>query len=414
MSQTEPFLLGADGVAQRGIRLPRVHDRFDEQFIQELLVTHPDLLPVAAFRPDIGDLICIGREVPTRDSGIIDNLYLSTAGYVVLVETKLWRNPQSRREVISQVLDYVKDIVTRDFEWLETVWRQFVNERGLEPRTLLEGMGQASDDGIDESNFVDRVQRVLERGDVIALIVGDGIETRLQQLVSHLCRDSAHLRYSLGLISLRCYQMPTGNEMLVLPELVQEVEPVERAHVRIELDSALAGKTKVTSVIEQDERAPPNKKRVTLTEDELYGALVTAVGQEDTDSVQRFIEEVAQYGIESDFKSKAVMLKVPDPSGEGLGASLLAIEKSGRVYNPDHGRRQVLRWGWGEAAVERTVHAYWKNLHAIDARFSEDGISHMRPMRFLPLKEVILHLDQIRDAMKELVVEIKREADSCP
>jgi hypothetical protein len=80
-------------------RLPRVHDRFDERFIQELLVTYPELLPVAQFRPDIGDLVCIGREVPTRDSGTIDNLYLSTAGYVVVVETKLWRNPQSRREV---------------------------------------------------------------------------------------------------------------------------------------------------------------------------------------------------------------------------------------------------------------------------------------------------------------------------
>ncbi len=84
MSQTEPFLVRTGGVVQHGTRLPRVHREFDERFIQELPVESPQLLPVAAFRPDIGDLVCIGREVPTRDSGTIDNLYLSTTGYVVV------------------------------------------------------------------------------------------------------------------------------------------------------------------------------------------------------------------------------------------------------------------------------------------------------------------------------------------
>ena len=370
MSGTDPFLLGSDGVAQHGTRLPRVHDRFDERFIQELLVTHPELLPVAQFRPDIGELVCIGREVPTRDSGTIDNLYLSTARYVVVVETKLWRNPQSRREVVSQVLDYVKDIVTRDFDWLESVWRQFANARGHAPQTLIELMRQASDGELDEGQFVDRVQRGIGHGDVIALIVGDGIESQLQQLVSHLCRDSAHLRYSIGLISLRCYQMPVRDEMLVLPELVQEVEPVQRAYVRIELDEALAGQARIASVVETHDSGHPVPKRITLTEEELYDGLVKAVGQGDTDCVRRFIAEVCELGIESDFKSAAVMLKLPDPGGESREASLLAIERSGRVYNPDHGKRQALRWGWSEAAVDRTIGAYWRKLNALDSRFS--------------------------------------------
>ncbi|NLI32202.1 MAG: hypothetical protein GX422_05380 [Deltaproteobacteria bacterium] len=378
MSGTDPFLLGSDGVAQHGTRLPRVHDRFDERFIQELLVTHPELLPVAQFRPDIGEPVCIGREVPTRDSGTIDNLYLSTARYVVVVETKLWRNPQSRREVVSQVLDYVKDIVTRDFDWLESVWRQFANARGHAPQTLIELMRQASDGELDEGQFVDRVQRGIGHGDVIALIVGDGIESQLQQLVSHLCRDSAHLRYSIGLISLRCYQMPVRDEMLVLPELVQEVEPVQRAYVRIELDEALAGQARIASVVETHDSGHPVPKRITLTEEELYDGLVKAVGQGDTDCVRRFIAEVCELGIESDFKSAAVMLKLPDPGGESREASLLAIERSGRVYNPDHGKRQALRWGWSEAAVDRTIGAYWRKLNALDSRFSISGMSHQR------------------------------------
>ena len=168
----------------------------------------------------------------------------------MVVETKLWRNPQSRREVVSQVLDYVKDIVTHDFEWLSSIWTTFCREQKRSSEPLLDAIRQgAPDEELDEARFIDRVQRGLERGHVIALIVGDGIESRLEQLVSHLCRDSAHLRYSLGLVSLRCYDIPGTDEMLVLPELVQEVEPVQRAYVRIELAESLAGQVRVTSVV---------------------------------------------------------------------------------------------------------------------------------------------------------------------
>jgi hypothetical protein len=417
MPQTEPFLIGLDRVAQRCARLPRVHHHFDERFIQELLVAHPALLPVAALRPDIGDLVCIGREVPTRDSGAIDNLYLSTGGYVVVVETKLWRNPQSRREVISQVLDYVKDIVSRDFDWLESVWTQFCQDCGDRPRPLLDAMSQVSDEELDEGEFVDRVHKAIERGDIIALIVGDGIETRLQQLVSHLCRDSAHLRYSLGLVSLRCYQMPHQDELLVLPELVQEVEPVQRAYVRIELDDALAAQARITSMMDVRHDTPTTKlvrKRITLSEDDLYDALVQSVGQKEADRVRRFIDEVGESGIEPDFKSAAVMLKVPDPHGEGLGASLLAIEKSGRVYNPRHGWYQVKRWGWSDAAVDRTIGVYWRSLYELDNRFSVSGMSHIRPASFLPLTEVITKLEAIGEAMKNAVAAIQQEAENAP
>lgn len=64
-------------------RLPRMHTKFDENYLQELLANHPEVLPVHAVREDIGPLLCIGREVPVP-SGSIDNLYLSAAGYPVI------------------------------------------------------------------------------------------------------------------------------------------------------------------------------------------------------------------------------------------------------------------------------------------------------------------------------------------
>ena len=43
-------------------------------------------------------------------AGPIDNLLVTPAGLPVLVECKLWRNPQARREVVGQILDYAKEL----------------------------------------------------------------------------------------------------------------------------------------------------------------------------------------------------------------------------------------------------------------------------------------------------------------
>lgn len=200
-------------------RLPRVHTAFDERFLQDLLANHPELLPVRDIRDDAGSLLCIGREVAVS-SGAIDNLYLSTEGYPVIVETKLWRNPQARREVLSQTLDYIKEVVQKDFEWFAQQWKLYSQQHENLAGDLLSRLNDFSDDEIDEQFIVDRVNRALSRGDVIAMIVGDGIETRLQELVAHLCKDSSHLRYSLALVELACYQFGNqdGDGILVVPK----------------------------------------------------------------------------------------------------------------------------------------------------------------------------------------------------
>ena len=92
-------------------RLPDKHDLFDEKFLQELIANHSELLPVQDLRADVGSLLCVGRELSVGEAGKLDNLYLSTSGYPVLVEVKLRQNSESRRKVLVQALDYMKEIV---------------------------------------------------------------------------------------------------------------------------------------------------------------------------------------------------------------------------------------------------------------------------------------------------------------
>ena len=42
----------------------------------------------------------------------VDALYVNAAGRLILAEFKLWRNPQARREVIGQILDYAKELAS--------------------------------------------------------------------------------------------------------------------------------------------------------------------------------------------------------------------------------------------------------------------------------------------------------------
>jgi len=389
-------------------RLPRVHKTFDENYLQELLAAHPEILPVQAIRDDIGSLICIGREVAIS-SGSIDNLYLSTAGYPVIVETKLWRNPQARREVLSQTLDYVKDVVRKDFEWFEKQWALFRPPQGKEPPSLLEELSKVSDDEIEETFIVDRVNRALAHGDVIALIVGDGIETRLQELVTHLCRDSSHLRYSLALVELGCYEIggEHSNEILVVPRIVQDIEPVQRAYVRVEVAETLQDQVKVTPVVTSDTDETKHS-RVSLNEEDFLLAVQQSGGRECADLMQQLYSDLAkEFSLEPDFKAAAVMLKVPHPDGDGLGASILALEKQGRVYNTRHMRNQLKRWGLNHETVERIASEYWSALHSVDSRFRTDGIGHLNPGQFVPFMEVADRLPEIKSRIGQAVSAIQ-------
>ena len=49
----------------------------------------------------------------------MDALYINPLGRLILAEFKLWRNPQARREVIGQILDYTKELASWNYEDLQ-------------------------------------------------------------------------------------------------------------------------------------------------------------------------------------------------------------------------------------------------------------------------------------------------------
>jgi hypothetical protein len=407
---TSPVLLREGGLIQVLRPLPKVHSRFDEAFLQDILAKHPEILPVSAIRADVGSLVCIGREV-SLPSGAVDNLYLSTGGYPVLVETKLWRNPQARREVLAQTLDYIKDITRKNFDWLQEQWKIRRKESGNE-RSLMDEISDAAEQNgeeFEEAIFYDRVNRALSRGHLLAMIVGDGVESRLQDLVDDLCKHSAHLRYTLSLCELAFFEMgkETANEMIIVPRIVGHVEPVERAYIRLEFAGGLEEKLTVYPVV--DSTSEPRPGRGILSAEEFYLSVETAVGREVRDEMEKAIKELIQScGLEPDYKAAAIMLKLPDLEGEAPGASLIAFEREGRIYNPGFMRGQLKRWEWpgDEAAIEIT-REYWTALNQIDRRFAVNGIKHKAWKSFIPFSDLQSKWAEIHKCIVQTVEKIR-------
>ncbi len=222
-----PIEIGSGG-AVRLNRLSLTERAFDEAWLQEIIHQNPSVLPIDDFRPTITELTSLGREIATP-AGPIDNLFVDTNGTLVVVEAKLWRNPEARQEVTGQVIDYAAALSRWGYGELDNAVRSANAGRGL--------LDLMADTSIDEALFVDGVERSLRLGDMVLLIVGDGIRESLES-IADLLAAAPHLGFTFGLVELAAYETPSGAR-LVVPSVVPHSVEITRATVRVE--AALEG-----------------------------------------------------------------------------------------------------------------------------------------------------------------------------
>jgi hypothetical protein len=74
-----------------------------EADIQALTYAHPECLPIAEIDQMFLGPVVICRELVTQ-AGPIDILMVTPSGLPILVECKLWRNPEARRGAIAEYL----------------------------------------------------------------------------------------------------------------------------------------------------------------------------------------------------------------------------------------------------------------------------------------------------------------------
>ena len=221
---TSPVVIKYAGAARRLERIPLnagAEGNFSEAWLQRVLFEQPTTLPVKEIDPHIGPLVPVCMELETG-AGPADILFITPSGQIVLVETKLWRNPEARREVLAQILDYAKQLTGWSYDDLA---REASRSSGQGPGYLLRRVID-SHPSLDAAVFVDGVNRSLKSGDFLLLIVGDGIRSGAESLVGFL-QQYGNLRFSLGLIEAAAYRL-SEDEILLQPRILARTEVLTR------------------------------------------------------------------------------------------------------------------------------------------------------------------------------------------
>ena len=207
-------------------RLMPVINRFDEGWLQKFLFINPMALPICDIEPAFAPLIPLGQEMSTK-ADPVDLVYINDQGLVTLVECKLWKNPEARREVVGQILDYAKELAS----WSYSDMERAVNSISSDTKSLFQRVCNNSD--TDEQFFVDAVSRNLKKGRFLLLIAGDGIRESVEQIASFLGQH-VHLNFTFALVEMNIHYLPgTDDTFIVQPFIVTRTLQIERAVIRI-------------------------------------------------------------------------------------------------------------------------------------------------------------------------------------
>lgn len=198
------------------------------------------------------------------ESGYCDIVLVNALGYVTVVECKLWKNPEGRRQVVAQTMDYAKDLSRMSYETFE---KRCLDARGDQSESLFALVQERYPDA-DQTTFIDGVQRNLHSARIMLLVVGDGIRENTVELTEFLERH-ATLRFTFGLVELPVYRLDSEN-VLVTPRVIAKTLEIVRAVVVLD-----HGESRVLS--EVDEQAVAQSSSETVFFDRLTQSRGTAV-----------------------------------------------------------------------------------------------------------------------------------------
>lgn len=141
----------------------------NEASLQQLIAEHPSLIPGVSERA----VAC--REF-LSGVGPADVVILDESGELTLVECKLTTNPQIRREIVGQVLDYASRLWGMELDAFEAAWRR-ASKSDVSPLSAFDT------DGADTR---DRLIDNLEAGRMRLVLAVDKVNDDLKRIVAYL------------------------------------------------------------------------------------------------------------------------------------------------------------------------------------------------------------------------------------
>jgi len=178
-----------------------------EAELQNLLASSPSLLPVDEIREGVSPLVFAVCEFGLPGSGNTDILAFSADGDIAIIECKLATNPESKRKVIGQILEYAAQLWEMSYDEINTRIQR------VKSKSLSDLVAEAVAGGWDEENFRNGVRQSLESGSFLLIIVVDEMSEDLKRIIRYIneCSKSA---FSLHALEMRRFQA-NADEILV-------------------------------------------------------------------------------------------------------------------------------------------------------------------------------------------------------
>jgi hypothetical protein len=282
----------------------------DESWLQKLIFRFPQVLPVHEIEPGFGPLIPVCLELPTP-AGIVDNLYVTGRGDLIIVECKLWRNPEARREVVAQIIDYAHGMANWTFADLQKAVGEAIALDGDKPPARLYSLIEEAGD-IAEPDFIDAVSRNLRLGRMLLLIVGDGIREGVESLSGFL-QLHAGFHFTLGIVEMPVFSMPNDGFVLQ-PRVLARTINIERGIVRI-----VDGRPAIEAATSETDMEG-TERRTSISQDRLL-EMLAEVEPNLPHSLQSFIDRASELGVvlEAATKSLQIRWRGPDDRIFALG-----------------------------------------------------------------------------------------------
>jgi len=397
-----PVLIDRLASPVQAVRLQRITNSdavtgtaYLETLIQSLVDLDPTILPVEEIEPAFVGLRPICQELPVGPAGAeryVDNLLINRDGRVCLVECKLWRNRESIREVVGQLLAYASLLAGMSYDDLVSAVRKVVGQTGDDPvadRVLGPDAGED-----DRADFAERVTRSLRKGTFLLLILGDRIRPEVQR-IADLLQDHATLDFTFSLIEMAIYGTPEGTgPYYVQPRILARTVTVTRTVF-------LTAADRTTPVIT---RVQPAGKPATISEQEFFHELAS-VDRTYPDRVRALLDRCRAIGCQPKLLRRYV-LYVDDPLGGRI--NLGSIAKDGTVeFWGNAGRDRLYGEPVGRAYMNRLA-SLLPGAHVKD-EFESPGSWYVRyrDRGAIPLSEMLIREDQWLAAMRDVAEQFR-------
>lgn len=194
----------------------------NEAHLQAFLAEYPAMIPFEDISDQISQPRVMLREVGLPGSGSSDIVGVDEDGGITIIECKLAANPEVKRKVIGQVLEYAAFLWRKPYTFLDEI-----SERRL-GKPLAQAMHQALDEEARqewaEEAFVQAVTGTLESGDFRMVVAVDSMNDELRRTIEYLTEGPSRLQ----LFALELTYFASEGQEIIVPNLHGSIAALEK------------------------------------------------------------------------------------------------------------------------------------------------------------------------------------------